>query len=727
MSRNNPLFTPAYKGIEDPTDKNKDSEAIDVLPFLEVQREAIINSSATIREEYQGAWNGIYRAMRNEHSTNSKYRKRAYRARSQIFRPKTQSAVRKNLSSTATALFATENAVQISPQYDDDPKSKAQAVFLHELVNYRISRNSRRNGIPFFETIIGARYDSQITGVCCAKAHWEYTQRTEIQETEEHDELTGETVITETEVKVKQFDRPRVILIPPENPIISSAASWINPAQNSPFFYVPWQMSVDEIRTKMEEENEQNPESQWYDFSEAEIQSKGAANGAEDTGKSIKQSRDKVDRKSDAGHQPTGYEMATVYECFITYRGEDYHYWSLGINDYLTDPRPTRESYPSFHGERPYVIGKATIEPHRLYPMSPAESWKPLQDEANDLVNLRVDALKQVIAPITKVKRGKKVDLAAVQRRGPGSTIMVHDLEDVSIETAGSINGNAYTESAHLNADFDELAGVFSASSVQTSRSMNETVGGMRLMSGSANGLTEYDLRVFAETFVQPLVRMIVMLEQYYENDETVLKIAGKKAMLREKYGVDQLTDEFMMKEVHTTVDIGIGASDPAQRQAKWMGTIDMLKNTADVWAKDFELNSEEILLECFGVGGYKNGERFIKGEKKPQPPTPDPSIEQAKLRFEAEKMKDSREGEKIEAGKQSDRQKLIKDLIVELLNQQQAEKSLEMQGMKQNVDMLGSMMDRFTGAEEKQTMADTLKASQQQTPNPNPQMGNME
>ena len=77
------------------------------------------------------------------------------------------------------------------------------------------------------------------------------------------------------------------------------------------------------------------------------------------------------------------------------------------------------EAYPHLDGERPYGMGVAQIDTHRVLPMSPVESWQPLQLELNDITNLRQDTLKRRIAPLTLIKRGKNVDVTAVKRSGP--------------------------------------------------------------------------------------------------------------------------------------------------------------------------------------------------------------------------------------------------------------------------------------------------------------------
>jgi hypothetical protein len=72
----------------------------------------------------------------------------------------------------------------------------------------------------------------------------------------------------------------------------------------------------------------------------------------------------------------------------------------------LSTPVQTADAYPEQGGARPVVIGFGAIEAFRPYPMSPVESWQPLQLELNDQANLRLDHLKQCIAPPALVKRG---------------------------------------------------------------------------------------------------------------------------------------------------------------------------------------------------------------------------------------------------------------------------------------------------------------------------------
>jgi hypothetical protein len=108
-----------------------------------------------------------------------------------------------------------------------------------------------------------------------------------------------------------------------------------------------------------------------------------------------------------------------VYEWCIRTHDGDWNFWTLGTTHLLSDPVLMEDAYPWKDGERPYRIGYGNLEAHRIVPQSPVETLRPLQQEINDITNLRLDNLKQVIQPVALVKRGKKIDTDALKRRYP--------------------------------------------------------------------------------------------------------------------------------------------------------------------------------------------------------------------------------------------------------------------------------------------------------------------
>jgi hypothetical protein len=186
------------------------------------------------------------------------------------------------------------------------------------------------------------------------------------------------------------------------------------------------------------------------------------------------------------------------------------------------------------------------------------------------------------------------------------------------------VTGSSYQEQDRISTDFDELAGAFSPGSVQSNRAMNETVGGMNLLAGDANTLTEYQLRVFAETWVEPVLKQLVRMEQAYETDAMVLAIAGQRAQAFEKFGVNQLTDALIQGTVNVNVNVGFGATNPQQRIEKLAMGLSTIGNFAPAMMQG--LDSAEIVTEVFGALGYKSAERFFPQIGKEQQ---DPALAQ--------------------------------------------------------------------------------------------------
>ena len=86
-----------------------------------------------------------------------------------------------------------------------------------------------------------------------------------------------------------------------------------------------------------------------------------------------------------------------------------------------------------------------------------------------------------------------------------------------------------------------------------------------------AGEVNDYDVRIFAFTYVEPVLRQLIHLEQAYETDETVIAVAAKKAKLWQAYGMSEVSDEVIAQELSIKVNVGIGATDPTQRLGRFM------------------------------------------------------------------------------------------------------------------------------------------------------------
>lgn len=617
----------------------------------------LIGDAEDISREYKSVTlvnqlNRAYRACRNEHSTGSKYLSSFWRGRSKLFMPKTRSAIRKNSAAAAAALFGTEDAVSITAALEDDPMQAASAAVINADLNFRTAGHSEKHSIKWFLVAMGAHLDAQRTNVSCSKQYWEYREvESGAHETvlmPEYDEdgvPTGAMIEEDVPVMKVVVDKPQCQLIPIENLIIDPAAPWENPVQGGAFWSVKFPMRVDAMREMMAQTAPDGSDAGWLDVSDEVLLRGRRAETHRDTTRRTREGG--ADRYEDRGASLKDWDIIWVQENFVRLEGTDWHFWSVGRYGMLSKERPVEEVYPATEGERPYTLGYAQIDPHTIFSMSPVESWQPLQLEINDITNLRLDALKRSIAPLPMIKRGRNVDLNQVERRGrPDAFLMVTDHDDVKFAEVPGPNSQSYADPAQMNANFDELAGVFSTSSVQNNRQLNETVGGMRLMSGAANSVSEFDLRVWVETWVEPTLRQLMHLIRYYESDPKILKIAGSKARALDRFGYEPGLIDFDDLECYLRVNVGIGAADPMQKIAKLKASMEMLiPFVEDMKAQGIAPNYEELIEEIFGAAGFKDGRRFFNWDVE-QPSGPPPELVEImeKMKLEFEKLQVARE-----------------------------------------------------------------------------------
>lgn len=613
-----------------PEDEDGDPEEID---FLKLVREAEEQALLYMGQVNRRAWTQSLRAFHNEHFVGSKYMRPEWRNRSKFFVPKTRSAVRKDSAALAASLFGTVDAISCQPGDESDPRQRASASIVQQLVNYRTNRTSGRAALPWFHITMGARMDSVIHGICLSKQSWKLELKHS--ETRKVTRENGEQVTEEAYTPV--FDRPDSQLIPPENFVIDPAADWTNPAQTAAYIIIKWPMRVDEIKKK-----QKSPLNPWNEIDE-EVLRTSLENGKFDMA-AIRRARESgLDRLDET---QTGYEfqIVWVYETFMRVEGQDYTFISVGDKDYLTDPKPVEEVYPEQFGERPLTLGYGSLESHRIFPMAPVESWQMGQGQLNDLRNLTLDAVKQNVMPVSKVVRGKQVDLDQVRKRASGSSILVSNKDDVTWDRPPDIPQSVPMMTRELELELDDLAGQFNGGTAENNNALSRTLGGLKLVSGAANSVQEYDIRVWLETWCEPALAQIVRLEQYYEHDPIVLGICGQRAQLFQKYGINKIDDELLEAQVSISVSAGLGAGDPQQRLAKFTSAAQivspLLAQTKEFQTGEVEIDWEAVVAEVFGAAGYRDGgQRFFK-KGAPKPPNPMQDLAAQKIQSEIEKNK---------------------------------------------------------------------------------------
>ena len=552
--------------------------------WIALARDAYTASTTYMDAFLRPEWERSLKQWQGRHAGDSKYFNDAYKGRSKLYRPKTRGAIRKNEAMAAGAYFSTQDVVSITPTDDSQLVSRVSAELHHGLLNHRLTHT-----IPWFRVLIGAYQEAQVIGAVCSHQFWEYDPQ-------------------------RKKDRPWIDLVPIENMRIDPAACWLDPVNTSPYVIRLMPMYMGEVKRRMTTPDPKTGKIRWHSVSDGELMS-----SSKEHWDPTRLTRERTRGDPKAQDQAVNdFSTVWVRQVIVEQAGQDWLYYTAGAEHLLSDPVPLEEAY--FHGMRPYVMGCAVLEAHRVWPSSVPELTKDIAAEINEVTNQRLDNVKFVLNKRYFAKRDARVDTRSLTRNVPSSVTLMNDPEkDVRVISTPDVTGSSFQEQDRLNLDFDEVAGTFSTSSVASNRQLNETVGGLNLLTQGSNQLSEFQLRVFTETWTEPTLRQVVALERHYETDPLILSIAGRKSKLFMQMGMQTPHDALLGADVTVSVNVGMGATNPQTQVERFFFG---LKSIAEVLATAMgsELNREEVIKEAFGKLGYKDGMRFFLGLEEDDP-----------------------------------------------------------------------------------------------------------
>jgi hypothetical protein len=538
-------------------------------------------STSFVDSNYRRLWDDSIRAFNNQHPGDSKYNSEIFKKRSHLFVPKTRAIVRKNEAAAAAAFFSNLDRISVSAQNQNDQQERVSADVMQQLLQYRLTKS-----IPWFQIVLGGMQDAQIQGASVAHVYWRYSMKRDAK---------GKLV--------RHEDKPCVDLVPIENFRFDPSANWTDPINSSPYLIHVIPMFAVDVKARMARPDPKGR--QWKSYPDSAL----VADGADDSTR-----RTRVGNQQDPAlerRSVSDYDIVFIHRHIHRWDGTDYEFLTLRSERMLTDPEPLEMTV--FHGRRPYVMGSMMIETHKPMAQPLPNLVKDLQEEINEIKNQRLDNVKFVLNKGYFAKRGKNVDLPALVRNVPGRVVLMDNpQEDVVENQWQDVTQSAYLEEDRNTANFDELVGNFSSASVQTARSPREPARAMTLLQAPANMLTEYALMTYSETFVVPILRQLVLLEQHYETDQNILNLAGQKSKQFQKAGMDKVTDDLIEKEMVVNVNVGMGNTDPVTKMQKFLAGINSF---AAVAARPPPgMNLSEVWKEIAALSGYQDGERFTIG-----------------------------------------------------------------------------------------------------------------
>jgi len=439
-------------------------------PFLSLAKDAFDASTDYIDQNVRKDWDMSIKAFNSEHPSGSKYHHASYKYRSKLYRPKTRATIRRAEAAAVAAFFGSKDLIEVEPANQNNPLSRSAAEVMHYLVNHRLE-----NTIPWFQTCIGALQDAATMGACVSFQHWKYIQ-----------DHNGRVI----------SDKPEILLRPIENIRYDAAAEWTDPINTSPYLIDLIPLYIKDVLQMMGSTDPKTGQPRWKRYTEAEIMASQDHDYDSTRSARNKNRTDPTDKRDSF----RSFDLVWVHRNIIRHQGQDFFYYTLGTDRLLTEPVWLEDVY--HHGDRPYVMGQVILETHKTHPSGIPTISKDVQKEANEISNARLDNVKLVLNKRYFVKRGREVDLSSLLRNAAGSVTLMTDVDgDVRVVDTPDVTSSSYAEQSRIDLDFDDLVGAFSPSTIQSNRSMNETVGGLNILKGEAGTMTGYMLKTFAETW----------------------------------------------------------------------------------------------------------------------------------------------------------------------------------------------------------------------------------
>lgn len=556
--------------------------------WIQRARDAFRFSTTYVDANYRKLWDDSIRAFNNQHASDSKYNTELFRKRSNLYRPKTRAVIRKNEAAAAAAYFSNLELVSVNPMNEAIKEERASAEVMEQLLKYRLTIS-----IPWFMLMMGGIQDAQVQGASIAHVYWRFIER--------YDE-DGRVTLRE--------DSPVVDLIPIENMRIDPSAHWLDPINSSPYLIHLIPMYWCDVKDRMKFPDPKGRRWKKYPPSAAFART-------EYSDDSTRQARNGLQQDpSQEKREISDYDIVWVHRHIHRWEGRDWEFYTLASERLLTLPEPLTTNV--WHGQRPYVMGRAIVETHKPIPSSLPTLTRGLQEEANEIQNQRSDNVKFVLNKAYLVKRGKNVDLASLVRNVPGRITLVDDpANDVQEMNWPDVTQSAYLEQDRIDGDFNDIAGNFSPLQVNTSRTPRESTHTMKMLQAPSNLLTEYMLKTYTETFAQPVLRQLMLLEKHYETDDVILALAGERAKIQQRYGMSKVTDEMLDRQLTLSVNVGMGATDPVMKLQRFVYAIMSFANISRSPPPGMDL--KEIAKEMFGLSGYQDGSRFMIEGQDPE------------------------------------------------------------------------------------------------------------
>lgn len=305
-----------------------------------------------------------------------------------------------------------------------------------------------------------------------------------------------------------------------------------------------------------------------------------------------------------------------VFHCF--YREGGKVYFSVASGDFTVWHKKPKES--AYGKKIPAILGICLPLAHKLAGEGFPEPQEGAQESYNDTINRRKDNVALFMNRGTIVSRYGNVDLQSLVNSRPGGVTLADNVEAVKERQMGDITQSAYAEAAADDGMMQELSGV---TDTKLGQLKNEKATVASINQAESGAKIDFFGAMVAETYVREFYSLLAYLEQQFETDKDVFRVAnatlrkkspalapGYEVMDVDDFEADCIVDvgpgtvgrELEIRQTFIGMDRGIMANQ---------GTLAILK-TGAVPPEGLEIiNVTQFWTDYMGKIGHKNTDKY--------------------------------------------------------------------------------------------------------------------
>lgn len=313
------------------------------------------------------------------------------------------------------------------------------------------------------------------------------------------------------------------------------------------------------------------------------------------------------------GSEDTAERKVRLTECYLKldYDGTGYAKWRKIV-------RAGNAILENIEVDEPPFVSICPIPlPHKFFGLSVADQAMEVQRIKTSLLRTNLEGLYRTINERTYAVTSQ-VNMDDLVTNRPGGVVRVTSPGAVGpLQTGKPDLGMGMSMLEHMEVMRENRTGWTRYSQGTQSDSLNKTATGVNIITNKSEMRVQLIARVFAETGVKDLFRMILKLVSMYQDRQSVIRLTNKWVNIDPREWKNQF--DFV-------INVGLGTGNKDQVAAQLMQIVNLQQQALQLGLADKQnlYNAGAKLVENLG---FKNPEMFFK----------DPSTQQA----EAEQQQD--------------------------------------------------------------------------------------